>query len=111
MKIGILNMLTLSILIVGAISCDRPQCTNGNIIFDTNQPDSKLYKDELVRQLNTEDQLALTYWFQKYEAYDGKEYLYFNVQGGDLCAVIMLTVNQWSRLEKFRVKKGEATRC
>lgn len=106
MKTIILNAIALCILIVGVMSCDRPQCTNKNPIFEKNQPDSKIYKDELVKQLKTIDQTKLTYWLQKYEKNDGKEYLYFFIQGNDLCAIIVLTVNQWNRLENLREKKG-----
>lgn len=46
------------------ISCDRPKCKNKNPVFETNEPNSKKYKDELVNQLNRINQSELTYWLQ-----------------------------------------------
>ena len=48
----------------------------------------------------------MTYWFQKYEENYGQEYLYFHIQGNNLCAKIVLQVNQWKGLENLREKKG-----
>ena len=106
MNTRIVNAITLCILIVGVLSCDRPQCTNENPIFEKNQPDSKVYKDELVNQLESIDQTQLTYWLQKYEENNEQEYLYFYIQGDNLCAKIVLTVIDWNRLENLRNKKG-----
>mgnify|MGYP003639270539 CR=1 FL=1 len=86
------------------ISCDRPECKNENPIFETNEPSSKTYKDELVDQSN------LKYWLQKYEDQNGKESLYFNVQGDGLCAILHLTVNDWNKLENVRERKGVGRR-
>ncbi|WP_289056185.1 hypothetical protein [Carboxylicivirga marina] len=105
-----INIIALCILIVGIISCDRPQCTNENPIFEKNQPNSKIYKDELVKQLKTIDQSKLTYWLQKYEEKNGQEYLYFHIQGDGLCAKIVLTMNQWNKLENVRAMKGVSYR-
>lgn len=92
------------------ISCDRPKCNNKNIIFETYEPSSKKYKDELVNQLNRIDRSKLTYWLQKYDEYDGKESLYFNIQGDGLCAILHLTVKNWNKLEDVREKKGVGRR-
>lgn len=88
------------------ISCDRPQCTNENPVFSSNEPGSKVYKDELAKQLKSIDEGELSYWLQKYEEEDGIESLYFNIQGGGLCAVLQLSVDQWDKLENVRDKKG-----
>lgn len=92
------------------ISCDRPECKNENIIFETNEPNSKTYKDELVNQLNKIDQSKLTYWLKKYDKQHGKESLYFNIQGDGLCAILQLTVNDWNKLEDVRERKGVGRR-
>ena len=92
------------------ISCDRPKCKNENPIFETNEPNSKKYKDELVNQLNRIDQSELTYWLQKYDDQNGKESLYFNIQGDGLCAILHLTVNDWNKLENVRDRKGVGRR-
>ena len=92
------------------VCCDRPKCHNENPIFETNEPNSKKYKDELVRQLSTVDQKELTYWLQKYEKQNGNEYLYFHIQGDGLCAILHLSMNHWSKLENVREKKGVGRR-
>jgi hypothetical protein len=99
-------VLSLSCL----ISCDRPECENENPIFETNEPNSKKYKDELVNQLNRIDQSKLTYWLQKYDEQNGEETLYFNIQGDGLCAILHLTINDWHKLENIRERKGVGRR-
>lgn len=110
MKIKLLKFVFSFIVIVGFMSCDRPQCTNENPVFETNQPDSKVYKDELVKQLQSVDPTKLTFWLHKYEQKDGQEFLYFHIQGDGLCAKIILTMNQWNKLEDVRQKKGVSYR-
>ena len=86
-------------------SCDRPNCNNENLIFKTKEPDSKMYKDELVKQLNTVDMEKLTYWLQKYNQHKGNESLYFHIQGDGLCAILHLSMNHWNKMESVRHKK------
>jgi hypothetical protein len=92
------------------ISCDRPECKNENPIFKTNEPNSKKYKDELVNQLNGIDPSELTYWLQKYDDPNGKESLYFNIQGDKLCAILHLSFNDWNSLGDVRERKGVGRR-
>jgi hypothetical protein len=100
----------LVLLLICLISCDRPECNNENSIFETNEPNSKIYKDELVNQLNRIDKSKLTYWLQKYDEQNGKETLYFNIQGDGLCAILHLTINNWNKLEDIRERKGVGRR-
>ncbi|MDA9312618.1 hypothetical protein N8371_06200 [Vicingaceae bacterium] len=97
-------------LLLGITGCDRPKCDNSNPIFESNTPDSKLYKDELVRQLTIIDDQELTYWLQKYEDRNGEESLYFNIQGDGLCAILHLTVKNWNKLEDVRDRNGVGRR-
>lgn len=92
------------------ISCDRPECKNENSIFETNDPNSKPYKDELVNRLKEVDPSKLTYWLKKYDDQNGVESLYFNIQGDGLCAILHLTVNDWNKLENVRARKGVGRR-
>ena len=96
----------LALSLICFISCDRPRCNNKNLIFETFEPNSKKYKDELVAQLNSVDSSQLTYWLQKYDNQNGKETLYFNIQGDGLCAILHLSVNNWNKLEHIRERKG-----
>ena len=109
MKYKIVHTLLL-ISLICLISCDRPECKNENPIFETNEPDSKKYKDELANQLERVDQSELTYWLQKYDDLNGKETLYFNIQGDGLCAILHLTINNWNKLENIRERKGVGRR-
>ena len=52
------------------------------------------------------DDAELTYWLKKYDATNGVESLYFNIQGDGLCAILHLTVKNWSKLEDVRERKG-----
>ena len=96
----------LALSLICFISCDRPHCINENLIFETFEPNSKKYKDELVAQLNSVDSSQLTYWLKKYDNQNGKETLYFNIQGDGLCAILHLSVNHWNKLEHIRDRKG-----
>jgi len=88
------------------VNCDRPECTNTNPIFNKYTPESEEYKTELVKQLDRIDPSKLTYWFQKYSTNSGNEQLYFNIQGNGLCAIIVLDVEDWSKLKELKEKKG-----
>jgi len=90
------------------IACDRPYCKNTNPVFDKYPPESGEYKSELVKQLDSTDKSKLSFWFNKYVESQGQELLFFNIQGDGLCAVIVLQVEEWSKLEELRQKKGES---
>jgi hypothetical protein len=99
----LLALVTLATLFIG---CDRPVCKNTNPLFDKYSPDSREYKAELVNQLGIVDKSKLTYWFNAYAESNGQEQVFFNIQGDGLCAVIVLDVEEWGKLEKLRQKKG-----
>jgi hypothetical protein len=90
--------------------CNRPECTNQNLVFDTHAPGSKEYKTELVRQLSIVDQSKLRYWLKEFNELDGVGRLLFYVQGDGLCAIIELKVQDWHKLELVREKKGVSFR-
>jgi hypothetical protein len=107
------NLLRFSVLLgmcLAFVYCDRPKCSNNNPVFEQNQPSSEIYKAELVRQLQQVDQNKLRYWFNKYEESNGEELLHFNIQGDGLCAVIVLTSNNWQALDNLRKVKGKGYR-
>ena len=91
-------------------ACDRPECINNNLVFDLYAPNSKIYKDELVKRLQDIDQNKLTYWLKKYETVKETEQLYFYIQGDNLCAQLVLTMNHWNKLERVKAKKGVSFR-
>ena len=105
-KTRVINSIALYLLLISVMSCDRPDCMNNNQTFDINQPSSKIYKEELVKELKIVDRSKLTYWLQKYEQVNDQEYLHFYIQGDNLCAKIVLRMNHWDRLKNLRKKKG-----
>jgi len=92
------------------ISCDRPVCESDNDIFNTYDPNTKIYKDELVKQLKLVDNDQLRYWLKSYDDDDGIESIYFYIQGDNLCAILHLTMIHWDKLERVREKKGGGRR-
>ena len=84
-------------------SCNRPECITNNTILKNNKPNSKIYKDELVKQLKTVEQENLRFWLK---SYDG-ETLNFNIQGNNLCAILTLTIKDWKKLESVQKSKGK----
>ena len=92
------------------VACDRPDCINTNPVFDQYSPESEEYKNELINQLKLNDGEELRYWLKKYDAEHGQEYLYFYVQGGNLCAVMQMKVDNWKGMEDLREKKGVSYR-
>ena len=102
-KLSVLIFL-LTILIL--VSCDRPDCTNTNPVFDEYTPESEVYKQELTKILQTVDRRKLTYWLKDYRQINDKEFLYFYIQGDGLCAVIPLQMKHWDKLEDLQPKKG-----
>lgn len=103
-KISLFNVLIGITTLI--IACDRPECKNTNQVFDEFAPDSREYKTELIKQLENTDYSKLTYWFKEYVESNGEELLFFNIQGDGLCAVIVLNVEDWKKLEALREAKG-----
>ena len=89
-KISI-SVLTFCLVFL-LISCDRPECTNTNEIFDKYAPNTREYKDELVKQLKLIDKSKLTYWMSVYHEEKNSKYIRAHIQGDGLCAKIELLV-------------------
>jgi len=88
-------------------SCDRPACKNTNKIFDNYAPDTKEYKDELVVQLSKVDKSKLTYWVDFYQKNNNAEYIHAHIQSKEICATIILTVNESTKgIEELLKNKG-----
>lgn len=83
------NVLAILLLFV---SCDRPKCKNTNVIFDQYSPETKEYKDELVKQLSKRDKSKLTYWLDAYQEKNGSKYIQVSIQDNTLCAKIILEI-------------------
>jgi len=99
--------LPLVFFFVCFTSCDRPACKNTNPIFDEYQPTSKEYKLELIKQLSIIDKSKLRYWLKDYTESENEVQFHFWIQSKELCAVIVLDIEQWGKLEQLREKKGK----
>jgi hypothetical protein len=94
------------LLLAAGCSYDRPECKNANPVFQKDPPDSKEYKKELARLLKASDRSKLRYWMEHYEEKHEQGYLYVNVQGNDICAIAVLTVQNWKGIEGIKKSKG-----
>lgn len=108
MRFNFLYLVILAALVITTSACDRSGCSNTNPIFDANTPETEVYKQELVNELHRVDKSQLTYWLQKYEEEAGTEYLYFRVQGDGLCAIMVVTMENWKGLKLVQEKKGDS---
>lgn len=87
-------------------SCNSRDCENTSAIFNAFTHDSKEYRDELARQIQSIGADHLTYWLDGYTARADQELLQVRIQGEGLCAVGVLLVPDWHKLEGIRAKKG-----
>jgi len=106
MKTRIKLLIAFFGLYIIILSCNRPVCKNINPIFDKYKPNTEEYKAELAKQLEFVDRSKLSYWFWEYIDSTGQELLYFKITGDKLCAIIVLNVDKWNKLEELRQKKG-----
>lgn len=83
----------IAVVVLIVISCDRPECSNTNPVFDANPPESNEYKMELAAQLDNNPE-GLTYWFDRYEEKNGEELMAVFVQGENLCAKAIITIRE-----------------
>ncbi len=84
-------------------SCNKPECFTKNTIFKNNEPNSKIYNGELVKQLKSTEHENLRFWLKSYD----EETLYFNIQGSNLCAILPLSIKDWKKLESVKKSKGK----
>src|SRR5688572_23314777 len=88
------------------VSCGDPECKNINPVFDQYSPESKEYKNELVRQLKRIDQSTLSYVLDQYQEHDSVQYLHVLFHGESLCAKGIVVVKKWDdKLEGIRKAK------
>jgi len=98
----IIERITVLILLIICISCDRPNCKNTNLVFDKYSPESSEYKLELSKQIQVIGFENLDYWFDKYLKRNNKEFIEINVQNDSVCAKAIVEVKDWSKIEGLR---------
>jgi len=101
------SALLFILLSVSISSCRWPECKNKNPIFDQVEPNSKIYKDELVNEIIIRGQESFGYWFDSYLEEDGKEYIWVKIQGRELCAKVLIQVLDWHNIEAIKRTKGK----
>jgi hypothetical protein len=101
------SLVTIFGLLVLMTSCDRPACENTNSIFAKFAPDTKEYKDELIKQFANVDKSQLSYWMDTYQEDNDSPRILVNIQGSGLCAKILLAVKDSDKgIEGLLAKKG-----
>ncbi len=103
----IIKSITVFCFLLIIVSCNRPNCRNTNPIFDKFSPDRKEYKDELVNELEKVDKSKLTYWMDRYQEIGNSQFMYVNIQGDGLCAIIVLSIESSKKgIEGILKNKG-----
>lgn len=106
MKKSFTKLVLVSFFVI-AFSCNETE-VKPNQVFENYLPETKEYKDELVKQLDTIDKSKLTYYFDSYEEIDGKDYLHVTIEGKNLKANTLLLVKNWDiALQPIKEFKGK----
>ncbi len=87
-------------------SCDKPECTNHNPVFDKHRPADKEYRNELAGLVETTDKDSVLFWINGYDSASGHEYMYADVIGRNLCAVAVFDITGNEEFENYRLVKG-----
>lgn len=102
----IVTSLLLSCLLL-AVSCNNAEVKE-NPVFATHLPETKQYKDELVKQLASADKSKLVYYFDSYEQKNGLDYLNVAIEGENLKAIVPMLIKNWDlTLQPIKEFKGK----
>jgi hypothetical protein len=100
-----MKRITLTFITVLLIaSCDKPRCENNNNIYTQNAINSKIYNDELTRELSREEDI--TYWLKEVVTENGKDYLQVYIYNENICTIGQFLVKDWSSIEGIHETKG-----
>ncbi len=100
------NFTLISVLITTLLfaSCDKPRCENQNSIYTNNTINSKIYNDELTRELSSEEDI--TYWLKEVVRENDKDYLQVYIYNENICTTGQFLVKDWSSIEGIHQTKG-----
>lgn len=87
-------------------SCDKPQCTNLNPVFDQHKPADREYRNELAVLVEAADKDSVLFWINHYDSAYGEEFMYADVIGRDVCAVAVFDITGNEEFENYRRVKG-----
>lgn len=102
MKSKVSDLCLIIVIFILANSCNRPECRNTNPVFEKFTFDTKEYKSELARQIQSLGSENLSYSFDKYLKKGGKEFIVIHIQGKELCAKGEIQVNDWGKISGMR---------
>lgn len=77
-----------------------------NPVFAKYQPESIEYKTELLNLLSHSDPKELVFLIDRYENRERKEYLYLKACGENFWGTMILTINNWDKLQTVKDHKG-----
>jgi hypothetical protein len=95
-------------LLLFLYGCQNGTCTNSNSIFDKNLPESKIYQDELIKQLKQTANSDVVYTLKEYKQKGDNTYLYVVTKSTNLCAIAVVKVVEWNeKIEDIHRTKGK----
>lgn len=86
------SIVIVCLLFALLASCDRPECTNTNPVFDKYSLWSKEYRNELAKQITRAGPSGLSYWIGYYNREEKNTYATIYVQGKGICALMPLDI-------------------
>ncbi|KGO87863.1 hypothetical protein Q765_05100 [Flavobacterium rivuli WB 3.3-2 = DSM 21788] len=100
------KFLTLAAVTL-TVACGKTEEKAPNTVLLNNEPETKVYKEELASLLEKADPSKLEYYFDHYVQKDGIDYLYVNITGA-VDAIAVVTVREWDeKLKELREFKGK----
>lgn len=104
----LIKTITAFILLIFIVSCDKLVSKNRNTIFDKYTPETKEYKDEVIKQIEKVGKTKLTYWMESFKENDNSQSINVNIKGGSLCAVIVFKITSSKKgIEGIIKNKGK----
>ena len=101
-------MITAFTLLLFIVSCDRPECTNTNKVFDNFTPEAREYKDELIKQLEKTNKSELRFWLKNCKEMNGSQFINVNIQSEKICAEMELIIASSEKgIDEILKTKGE----
>ncbi len=97
MRLKLFGLVLISL--TGIFSaCDRLPCENKNMLFNQASPDSKEYKDELIKEIESIGTKNITFWYEGSVVRGGNDFIKVRVKGKELCAIGDFEVRDWGKL-------------
>ncbi|MEO6499921.1 MAG: hypothetical protein ABIN95_12935 [Mucilaginibacter sp.] len=102
-----INLLIILVLVIIVTSCKQTPGKSGEGFNGHNAPASPIYKRELAKQIESNNNGGLTYIFNKYVKIEGKDYLDIIIRGDEIEAKGLILVKNWHKLENLKRTGGK----